>query len=95
MVIEKVFQQLKEQDRKLTKKRFCNEYLGKSESYYYVMRCLNKEASNDALLKCYVGLKKAADELEENGFVNINYHNNKKLAEMVLGQIEGKVAKEL
>ena len=95
MVIEKVFQQLKEQDRKLTKKRFCNEYLGKSESYYYVMKYLNKEASNDALLKCYVGLKKAADELEENGFVNINYHNNKKLAEMVLGQIEGKVAKEL
>ena len=50
MVIEKVFQQLKEQDRKLTKKRFCNEYLGKSESYYYVMKYLNKEASNDALL---------------------------------------------
>ena len=95
MVIEKVFQQLKEQDRKLTKKRFCNEYLGKSESYYYVMKYLNKEASNDALLKCYVGLKKAADELEENGFVSINYVNNKKLAEMVLGQIEGKVAKEL
>ena len=95
MVIEKVFQQLKEQDRKLTKKRFCNEYLGKSESYYYVMKYLNKEASNDALLKCYVGLKKAADELEENGFVNINYHNNKKFAEMVLEQIGGKVAKEL
>ena len=95
MVIEKVFQQLKEQDRKLTKKRFCNEYLGKSESYYYVMKYLNKEASNDALLKWYVGLRKAADDLEENGFVKINYHNNKKLAEMVLGQIEGKVAKEL
>ena len=95
MVIEKVFEQLKEQDRKLTKKRFCNEYLGKSESYYYVMKYLNKEASNDALLKCYVGLKKAADELEENGFVSINYVNNKKLAEMVLEQIEGKVAEEL
>ena len=95
MVIEKVFQQLKEQDRKLTKKRFCNEYLGKSESYYYVMKYLNKEASNDALLKCYVGLKKAADDLEENGFTSINYHDNKELADMLLEQIEGKVAEEL
>ena len=95
MVIEKVFEQLKEQDRKLTKKRFCNEYLGKSESYLYVMRHLNKEASNDALVKCYVGLKKAADDLEENGFVNINYHNNRRLADMLLEQIEGKVAGEL
>ena len=59
------------------------------------MRHLNKEASNDALVKCYVGLKKSADELEENDFTSINYINNKKLAEMVLEQIEGKVAKEL
>lgn len=95
MVIEKVFEQLKEQDRKLTKKRFCNEYLGKSESYLYVMRHLKKEASNDALLRCYVGLKKTADELAENGFTSINYHNNKKLADMLLEQIEGKVVGEL
>ena len=95
MVIEKVFEQLKEQDRKLTKKRFCNEYLGKSESYLYVMRHLKKEASNDALLRCYVGLKKTADELAGNGFTSINYHNNKKLADMLLEQIEGKVVEEL
>ena len=95
MVIEKVFEQLKEQDRKLTKKRFCNEYLGKSESYLYVMRHLKKEASNDALLRCYVGLKKTADELAENGFTSINYHNNKKLADLLLEQIEGKVEGEL
>ena len=95
MVIEKVFEQLKEQDRKLTKKRFCNEYLGKSENYLYVMRHLKKEASNDALVKCYVGLKKSADELAQNGFTSINYHNNKKLADMLLEQIEGKVVEEL
>ena len=59
------------------------------------MRHLNKEASNDALVKCYVGLKKSADETEENSFSNINYVNNKKLTEMVLEQIEGKVAEEL
>ena len=59
------------------------------------MRHLNKVASNDALVKCYVGIKKSADELEENGFTSINYVTNKKLAEMVLEQIEGKVAEEL
>ena len=58
VVIEKVFEQFKERDRKLTKKRFCNKHLGKSESYLYVMRHLKKEASNDVLMKCSVGLKK-------------------------------------
>ena len=46
-------------------------------------------------MKCYLGLKKSADELEENGFTSINYINNKKLAEIVLEKIEGKVAEEL
>ena len=45
--------------------------------------------------KCYVGLKKTADELAENGFTSINYHNNKRLADMLLEQIEGKVVEEL
>ena len=65
------------------------------ENYLYVMRHLKKEASNDALVKCYVGLKKSADELAENGFTSINYHNNKKLADMLLEQIEGKVVEEI
>ena len=95
MVIEKVFEQLKQQDRKLTKKKFCNEYLGKSESYFYVMKHLGKEASNDALLKCYVGLKKTAEELEASGFTSHNYLNNKNMAEMVLKEIENKVVGEI
>ena len=95
MVIEKVFEKLKQQDRKLTKKKFCNEYLGKSESYIYVMKHLGKEASNDALLKCYVGLKKTAEELEASGFTLQNYLNNKNMAEMVLKEIENKVVGEI
>ena len=46
-------------------------------------------------MKCYVGFKKSADGLEENGFTSINYVNNKKLAEMVLEQIESEVAEGL
>lgn len=94
MILEKVFDSLKLQDRQLTKKRFCSEYLGKCESYLYVMKHRNKEISNDALVRCYVGLKKTADTLYENGFVD-SYNSNKRLADMVLENIENKVVEEL
>ena len=54
MILEKVFDSLKLQDRQLTKKRFCSEYLGKCESYLYVMKHRNKEISNDALVQYMV-----------------------------------------
>ena len=73
----------------INKTKICND------AVTIVMKYLNKEASNDALLKCYVGLKKAADDLEENGFVNINYHNNRRLADMLLAEIEDKVVEEI
>jgi|TARA_B110000238_G_C15974531_1_gene373233 hypothetical protein len=95
MVIEEVFEKLKKHDRKLTKKKFCNDYLGKSESYYYVMKHLGKEASNDALLKCYVGLKGAANAMAELGSTNSLYQTNKLLADMLLEQIENKVVEEI
>ena len=95
MVIEEVFEKLKKHDRKLTKKKFCNDYLGKSESYYYVMKHLGKEASNDALLKCYVGLKGAANAMAELGATNSLYQTNKLLADMLLEQIEYKVGEEM
>ena len=40
-------------------------------------------------------MKKAADDLEENGFVNINYYNNRRLADMLLAEIEDKVVEEI
>ena len=47
MVIDKVFETLKEYDRTLTKKQFSEQYLGKSESYLYVMKHRNKEPSSE------------------------------------------------
>ena len=95
MVIEEVFKQLKMHDSKLTKKKFCNDYLGKSESYFYVMRHLGKEASNDALLKCYVGLKGAANRMAALSTKSSTYQTNKLLADKLLEQIEYKVEGEL
>ena len=95
MVIEEIFEQLKKHDRKLTKKKFCNDYLGKSESYFYVMRHLGKEASNDALLKCYVGLKGAANKTSALGPKSSPNRTNKLLADMLLEQIEYKLGKEM
>jgi hypothetical protein len=95
MVIDKVFETLKEYDRTLTKQQFAEQYLGKCESYLYVMKHRQKEVSNDALVRCYVGLKKSADELEKNGITNITYQSNKKLAALVLEQIENKVVDEI
>jgi len=95
MVLDKVFETIKEFDRTITKKRFCTEYLGKNENYLYVIKHENREPSSDALLKCYFGLKTTAEQLEENGFTSHNYHSNKKLADMVLEVIENKVVEQL
>ncbi len=95
MVIDKVFETLKEYDRTLTKKQFAEQYLGKSPSYLYVMKHRRKEPSSDALLKCYIGLKQSAEQLAENGFTSINYQSNQKLADMVMGVIEQKVTEQL
>jgi hypothetical protein len=95
MVIDKVFETLKEYDRTLTKKQFSEQYLGKSESYLYVMKHRNKEPSSEALLKCYFGLKNTAEQLAESGFTNINYVSNLKLADMVMEVMEQKIVEEL
>ena len=95
MVIEEVFEQLKKHYRNLTKKKFCNDYLGKSESYFYVMRQLGKVACNDALLKCYVGLKGAANRMAALGPTSSTYQTNKLLADMLLEQIENKIGEEM
>jgi hypothetical protein len=42
-----------------------------------------------------VGLKQAAKQLKENGFTNHAYKVNEKLADMVLLEIEKKVALEM
>ena len=95
MILDKVFETLKEHDRTLTKKQFASDYLGKSKSYLYVMKHQNKQPSNDSLCKLWVGLKQSAQQLKENGFTQHNYEANEKLADMVLIEIENKVAAEI
>ena len=95
MILDKVFETLKEYDRTLTKKKFASDYLGKSKSYLYVMKHNGTDISNDSLCRCYVGLKQSAKKLKESGFTNHIYNTNEKLAGMVLLEIEKKVALEI
>jgi UDP-N-acetylglucosamine 2-epimerase len=93
MLLDKVYTTLKEYDRTLTKIDFTEKYLGKSKSYLYVMKHRQQDISNDSLCKLYVGLKQTAKQLKENGFTS--YETNEKLADMVLVELENKVAAEI
>jgi UDP-N-acetylglucosamine 2-epimerase len=93
MILDKVYNTLKEHDRTLTKVGFTEQYLGKSKSYLYVMKHRQQDISNDSLCKLYVGLKQTAKQLKENGFAS--YTANEKLANMVLVELENKVAAEI
>ena len=93
MILDKVYNTLKEYDRTLTKIDFTEQYLGKSKSYLYVMKHRQQDISNDSLCKLWVGLKQSARELKENGFAS--YTANEKLANMVLVELENKVAAEI
>ena len=95
MILDKVYNTLKEHNRNLTKIEFTEQYLGKSKSYLYVMKHRQQDISNDSLCKLYVGLKQSAQQLKENGFTQHNYQANEKLADMVLAEIENKVAAEI
>ena len=93
MILDKVFNTLKEHNRSLTKVDFTEQYLGKSKSYLYVMKHRRQDISNDSLCKLYVGLKRTAQQLKENGFSS--YQANEKLADMVLVELENKIAAEI
>ena len=93
MILDKVFNTLKEHNRSLTKVDFTEQYLGKSKSYLYVMKHRQQDISNDSLCKLWVGLKQSAEQLKENGFAS--YTANEKLADMVLVELENKVAAEI
>ncbi len=93
MILDKVYNTLKEHNRGLTKVDFTEQYLGKSKSYLYVMKHRRQDISNDSLCKLYVGLKQTAKQLKENGFTS--YETNEKLADMVLVELENKVLEEI
>jgi hypothetical protein len=57
------------------------------------MKHRQQDISNDSLCKLWVGLKQSAEQLKENGFAS--YTANEKLANMVLVELENKVAAEI
>jgi len=79
MILDKVFNTLKEHNRSLTKVDFTKHR--------------RQDISNDSLCKLYVGLKQTAKQLKENGFTS--YETNEKLADMVLVELENKVLEEI
>ena len=95
MIVDKVFEHLRQRDNTLSKSRFAVDYLGKDRSYLFVRKHRQQDISNDSLCKLYVGLKQSAQQLKENGFTQHNYQANEKLADMVLAEIENKVAAEI
>ena len=93
MILDKVYNTLKEYDRTLTKIDFTEQYLGKSKSYLYVLKHRQQDISNDSLCKLHFGLKRTAQQLKENGFSS--YQANEKLADMVYVELENKIVNEI
>jgi hypothetical protein len=57
MIIEQIYGRLREHDRKLSKSRFCTDFLAKSRNYWFVCRHNDRDISNDALISLYGTLK--------------------------------------
>ena len=53
MIVDKVFEHLRQRDNTLSKSRFAVDYLGKDRSYLFVRKHRQQDISNDALLRLY------------------------------------------
>ena len=62
MIVDKIFNALKQQDQTLTRSKFSREYLGRDSNYWFVCRARQKDISDSALLKLYGQLKKRVDD---------------------------------
>ena len=58
MVVDKIYEQLKERDRRLSKSKFSREYLNKDRNYWFVCRYNNTDISNNALMNLYGNLRR-------------------------------------
>ena len=68
MIVDKVFEHLRQRDNTLSKSRFAVDYLGKDRSYLFVKKHRQQDISNDALLRLYgelVGSHAAYEQLYE------------------------------
>lgn len=58
MVVEKIYQELKGWDIRLSKSKFSREYLNKDRNYWFVCNYNKTDISNDALLSLYGNLRR-------------------------------------
>ncbi len=97
MVVDKIYEQLKDFDNRLSKSKFSREYLSKDRNYWFVCRYNNTDISNNALLSLYGNLRRYSDiwlEMSEDVSTRNGAHYKKRqrfmsgLADEVLEEIE-------
>ncbi len=97
MVVEKIYEQLRERDTRLSKSKFSREYLNKDRNYWFVCKYNNTDISNNALLSLYGNLRRYSCiwlELSEDGSTkNVAHYKERQrfvggLADTVLAEIE-------
>jgi hypothetical protein len=97
MIVETIYERLKEHDRKLSKSKFCTKFLCKSRNYWCCCNNMKREISNDALISLYGTLRTTSNVWEEISRENnsgaserylAKYKSMMELAEMALGEIE-------
>jgi len=97
MVVEKIYEQLRAIDNRLSKSKFSREYLNKDRNYWFVCKYNDTDISNNALLSLYGNLRgysrvwlQLADENETKH--TAHYKERHKfmsgLADDVLGELE-------
>lgn len=97
MVVDKIYEQLKNIDNRLSKSKFSREYLNKDRNYWFVCRYNKTDISNNALLSLYGNLRRYSAiwlEMSEDVSTRTSKHYRERhrfmngLADVVLGEIE-------
>jgi hypothetical protein len=68
LVIEKVFEQLRNDNVCRTAHEFSEDFLGRSPSYYSMLKARRREPSTEALLTLELSLRSAARIFESNRY---------------------------
>lgn len=98
MIVDTVYEQLREVDKKLTLSKFSRDYLGMSRSYIFVKKHKGEDISNDALLNLYGSLratqklyKQILEDKNCGEFTNSYYQRcserNKRLIEAIWNEL--------
>ena len=97
MVVDKIYEQLRDFDSRLSKSKFSREYLNKDRNYWFVCRYNKTDISNNALLSLYGNLRRYSSvwlEMSEDistrnaAHYEMRYKFMSGLADVVLCEIE-------